>query len=185
MDVMLDLETLGTRPDAAIIQIGAVMFEARDRGRLFNGQGFNRHILLQDGAGTIDHGTLCFWMKEKSAHKMADALEKKAVPLQNALHDLLNWPGTVKEGMTWAQVETIWSNGAAFDQPILAMAFQRLGAPVPWHYRASRCCRTLFNLVGGPPEVDWTGLVPHDALDDSIGQAMQVQQAFGQLRGGR
>ena len=50
-----------------------------------------------------------------------------------------------------------------------------------WGYRDGRCCRTLFNLVGGPPEIDWTGFTAHDALDDAVGQAMQVQKAMGIL----
>lgn len=183
MDVMIDLETLGTRPDAAIIQVGAVMFEARDRGRILNGKGFNRHVLVQDGAGTIDHSTIAFWLQEKSAAKMGRALAERAEPLFAVLSALEQWPGEVVEGMTWDQVETVWSNGAAFDQPILASAYSKMGRNPPWHYRASRCCRTLFDLAGGAPTIDWTGLTPHDALDDSIGQAMQVQSAMALLRG--
>ena len=52
MDVMLDLETLGTRPDAAIIQIGAVLFEPRSGGMVLNGKAFSMHVLVQDGCGS-------------------------------------------------------------------------------------------------------------------------------------
>jgi len=176
---MIDLETLGTRPDAAIIQIGAVLFEAHDRGRILNGKGFNRHVLVQDGAGTIDHSTVAFWLQEKSAAKMGDKLKNDAIPLFSALNGFESWPA--EHGFTWDQIDTVWSNGASFDQPILASAFSKMGRNVPWNYRASRCCRTLFALAGGPPKIDWTGLTPHDALDDALGQAMQVQQAFRQL----
>lgn len=174
MDVMIDLETLGTRPDAAIIQIGAVQFEPRSGGKVLNGSGFKRYVAVQDGAGSIDHSTIAWWLQEKSAAKMGKALETQALPLLVALQELDAW-------VNWADVGGVWSNGAAFDQPVLASAYGKLGRNTPWHYRASRCVRTLFALAGGAPSIDWTGMTPHDALDDAIGQAMQVQKAMAVL----
>lgn len=162
------------------------MFEPKSGGRLLNGKAFNRHILVQDGSGSIDHSTLCFWLAERSAKDMAEKLAVAAVPLAQALVELRDWAGRAlgedrPRHTGWEQVTGVWSNGAAADQPWLASAYARVGLPVPWDFRASRCCRTLFYLVDGPPEIDWTGLVPHDALDDAIGQAMQVQRALGML----
>ncbi len=179
MHVMLDLETMGTRLDAAIIQIGAVMFEARSGGRMLNGQGFNRHVLLQDGQGTLDHSTLCFWLREASAAKMGKALSEDALPLSIVLREFKDWPE--KCGTTWGAVEGVWAMPADFDLPILKSAFARLWGDVPWDRRDTRCARTLFSLVGGKPTIDWTGMTPHDAFDDAVGQALQVQKAMALL----
>lgn len=177
MHVMLNVKALGKRPDAAIIQIGAVLFEAKSGGKLYNGRGFNRHVLVQDGVGTIDHGTLCFWLGEKSAPKMGLDLSTKADPLSIVLADLVGWL-KIEFNLDWNAIEGVWSKGADFDLPVIRLAFNRLGLDVPWDGRAGRCVRTLFSLTG-EPEIDWTGFTHHDALDDAIGQAMQVQIAMG------
>ncbi len=180
MDVMIDLETMGTRPDAAIIQIGAVLFEPVYGGKVLNGQGFNKHVLLQDSSGSIDHGTLCFWLTEKSAHKMGTALGNEAVHLAVALDELVHWPYR-SYGLSWEAIGGVWALPSDFDIPILKSAFNWIGRDVPWDRRATRDARTLFEIMGGRPEIDWTGMTPHDALDDAIGQAQQVQKAMGLL----
>ena len=181
MDVMIDLETLGTRPDAAIIQIGAVLFEPLFGGKILNGKGFNRHVLVQDGGGTIDHGTVCFWLAEKSAAKMAEELSTKADFLGHVLQAFVDWPVKAHD-LSWEAITGVWASPSDFDIPIMKSAFARTGMSVPWDRRATRDARTLFNLVGGRPEIDWAGFVAHDAYDDAVGQAMQVQKAMGLLR---
>lgn len=176
MDVMIDLETLGTRPDAAIIQIGAVLFEAKNGGRLLNGKGFNKHVRYMDGLGTIDHDTLVFWLTEHSAAKMGEEL-KSAEHIVSVLDAFTAWPQEAA-GIGWDAVQRVWAKPDTFDLPILRNAFVRIGRDVPWDRRATRDGYTLFDLAGGQPTVDWTGLTAHDALDDAIGQAMQVQKAM-------
>ncbi len=180
MHMMIDLETLGTRPDAAIIQIGAVLFEPVSGGKILNGQGFKRYTLLQDGSGTIDHSTVAWWLQEASASKMGAALETEAVPLLQALDELDSFPMKAK-GLSWEAIGGVWAAPSDFDIPILKSAYARFGLGVPWERRATRDARTLFSIVGGKPEIDWTGFTAHDALDDAIGQAMQVQKAMGML----
>ncbi len=182
MDIMLELETLGTRPDATIIQIGAVLFEPVYGGKILNGKGFNRHVLVQDGTGSIDHSTICFWLTEKSAAKMGRELETKADPLAEVLKAFVEWPKT-SHGLDWENINGIWANPSDFDFPVLKSAFAKLGVDAPWDRRATLCARTLFNMVGGKPDIDWTSFIPHDALDDAVGQAMQVQKAMGLLTG--
>jgi exodeoxyribonuclease VIII len=179
---MLDLETLGTRPDACIIQIGAVLFEPKSGGKILNGQGFNQHVLVQDGSGSIDNGAVAFWFQEKSVAAMGKAMSERAIALADALKRFVEWPA--EHGYDWAAIEGVWAMPTDFDIAILRSAFARLGADGPWDRRATRDARTLFYLAGGKPDIDWTGFVEHDALDDAVGQAMQVQKAMGILASG-
>lgn len=184
MDVMIDLETFSTTPTASIVQIGAVMFEARSGGRLLNGKGFNRFVRVSPYNGEVDHDTMDFWLGQVAANPAHPIVKGwgKADPLDQVLMALVLWPGDVFEGMTWGSVETVWAKPSNFDLPILQSAFARCGLPVPWDHGSTRCARTLFHATGhgrSGPAVDRTGLVGHDALDDAIGQAMQVQTALG------
>lgn len=80
----------------------------------------------------------------------------------------------------------LWSDGPAFDPPILAAAYAAVGLPVPWHYRAPRDTRTLFDAAGIDDHSAFmtaynTGTA-HHALDDAIAQAKSVCGAYERLR---
>lgn len=78
----------------------------------------------------------------------------------------------------------IWSHGAAFDPPILAAAYEAVGLPVPWHYRAPRDTRTAFDMAGIDDHSAWLAQhagddrVQHHALSDAICQARAVCAAW-------
>lgn len=178
MHIMLDLETLSTRPDAAIIQIGAVLFEPVYGGKILNNKPFNKFTLLQDGQGTIDTSTFAWWLQQPHAPRVGKALEEQGVILADALSDFIKWPQEA-HGLGWDAIGGIWAKPSNFDIAILHSAFARHGVEPPWDHRSTRCSRTLFETTGGAPEIDWTGLVAHDAFDDALGQAMQLQKACG------
>ncbi len=180
MDCMIDIETLGTRPDAAVLQIGAVMFDAHDGGVLHNGKGFNQFVTLQDGGGSVDHGTLCFWLQQPGAARFGAALQSSAKPLKTVLQLFNKWPKDVL-GIEWSTVQGVWAMPVDFDLPILRSAYAHWNQDVPWNRRATRDARTLFSITGYP-SVDKTGFRQHDALDDAVVQAMQVQKAMGQIQ---
>lgn len=81
----------------------------------------------------------------------------------------------------------IWSHGAAFDPPILAAAYEAVGLPVPWHYRAPRDTRTLFDAAGIEDHSAWLAKHPgpmgvsHHSLDDSICQARAICAAWQRI----
>lgn len=155
MHVMIDLETLGTRPDACIIQIGAVLFEPVSGGKILNGKGFNRHVLVQDGSGSIDHGTLCFWLTENSAAKMGHELSTVADPLAEVLQAFVEWPMEAHE-LSWEAITGMWAAPSDFDLPILKSAYAKLGMDVPWDRRVTRDARTCSQWsVAGQRSTGW------------------------------
>ena len=78
MHVMIDVETLGTRPDAALLQVAAIAFEPFSGGKVLNGKAFNQYVMVQDNEGSIDNGTVAFWLKQNQTaqRRVAEALEK-------------------------------------------------------------------------------------------------------------
>lgn len=85
----------------------------------------------------------------------------------------------------------IWSHGPQFDISILAAAYEAVGLPVPWHYRAPRDTRTCFDIAGIEDHSAWLKAHPgplgiaHHALDDAICQARAVCAAWGRIDGWR
>lgn len=183
MDIMIDLETLSTSPTAQIIQIGAVIFEPVSGGKILADKGFNMFI-EPDGKYTIDKDTIIWWLQQPNAKKMGEALEEHAVSLWDALMLFEAWP-IASHQISWDAIGHVWAKPASFDFPILEHAYRSNGhRSAPWAYNKTRDVRTVFDILNGgsDPEIDTTGFTLHNALDDAIIQAMQLQKAFGGRR---
>ena len=180
---MIDLETLGTKPNACITQIGAMFFEPVSGGKCRNDVGFEYHVNIQscfDHGLTMDGDTVSWWLTQDNAAREAFVLGQQKNPpsLPEALMALINWP--LANGYAWNGIN-VWANSPDFDLTILQSAFIACGLEVPWRYNAKRDCRTLFWMVGGPPAVENVG-TGHKAIDDAEYQACQVQAAMGMIR---
>lgn len=161
--VMLDLETMGTRPGCAIVAIGAVRFD--DEGEVAS---FYRRVDLEDAVRcglSMDAETVKWWMGQ------ADGVRAewigKGVGLENALLGFKHWLGEVDE---------LWGCGADFDNAILGAAYEAVGLPVPWNFRANRCYRTVKALAPGL-RVEREGY-HHHALDDARHQVRHLLAIF-------
>lgn len=168
--IMLDLETMGTQPTAAITAIGAVAFDPVTKTV---GEEFYRAVKLADSVkngGTIDPDTVTWWMWQSDEAKY-HLNDPQAVGLAAALSDFKGY--VYKLGMD----AIIWGNGAAFDNVVLSSAYRALGWERPWIYRNDRCFRTIKSFFPGflyaPMESPG---VEHNALDDAHEQVHQLFQ---------
>lgn len=165
-DVMIDLETLGTGKDAAIIQVGAVYFD-RLTGEV--GETFKRNITLESSVaagGIIDPGTVLWWLGQSKDAQ--NSILTEGVHVGHALSDL---------NMFLGDATASWSH-ASFDMPILISAMNRSNIKPKLHYRATRDIRTLVDLSG--VTIDWDSRkgTHHDALDDCMFQIKYCVEAF-------
>lgn len=161
MHIMIDLETMGTRPDAPIIAIGAVAF---DKERVHDE--FYIVVDLADSVAegaAIDPATVLWWMKQSDEARAEFGREGRALGL--AL-------GKFREGIGAYDVSGVWGNGASFDNVILSEAYHRMGNEAPWPFWKDRCYRTMKNISPVPME---RGGTHHNALDDARDQAIHLQ----------
>lgn len=170
-DVMIDLETLGTRPGSTILSIGAVEFSAEGTSTL--GPEFYSVIsrLSCEVAGLHeDPETLAWWAKQSTdaQYVLIEASDPPAKPLYKVLWLFDRYLAQFK----YDEVR-VWGNGAAFDLPILAEAYHAVNMASSWKFYNERCHRTLKELY---PEVtiDRVGGTHHNALDDARAQARQA-----------
>lgn len=167
-DVMLDLETMGTGPNAAIIAIGAVEFDVKS-GEL--GREFYNTVSLQsavESGGAIDASTVIWWMDQSDAARAE--FKRTGIHITDALVNFSTWLG----GCGLTSSRRVWGNGAAFDNVILASAYRASGFDVPWEFWNDRCYRTIRAIL--PPMPIERGGTHHRAVDDARTQARHLIQ---------
>ena len=172
MHTMLDLETLGTGPNALILSIGAVKFNLKN---LTLGEQFHVSVdldtLRTDAYGfDIDPGTVKWWMAaERQPGRDALAAAPKT-DLPSMLEGFALWMG---------EDNFVWGNGSSFDNVVLRNAYEKLGMEPPWPYWKDRCYRTVKNLA---PDLLIQRLGSHhSALDDARSQATHMLALFSKL----
>ena len=163
-DAMIDLETLNTTSDAAIISLGAIIFDPFKPGL---GASLYREIKPNLKKYSVDFDTLGWWMKQ-STEVQGIFNSKDTTLLDIALQDLFYFYRS-------NACQRIWSNGASFDIPIVEYAYSREKLVCPWDYKSHRDVRTILRAAG--VKVEHTG-TQHNALDDAQAQALAVTKAY-------
>lgn len=172
--VMLDIETLGCEPDAVILSIAAVAFDAFAD---YQAQGLTLsdvpqlHVLVDlecQSQRSISEDTLTWWGQQPAEIQQRVFADTARVSLESALDQL--------HSFVWNS-SRVWSQGVAFDFSILEHAYRSVGRAYPWNYWQVRDSRTLLDLVSVPRLP-----VNHDALEDCWGQVLAVQQALHALQ---
>lgn len=165
-DIMIDLETMGHGPDAAIVAIGAVAI-GRDTRTL--GERFYAVVDLAssvEAGGQMDPKTVLWWMRQGADAR--EAIAEPGEPIADVLARFSAWVA----GMSVAETARIWGCGADFDNVILASAYRRCGMTPPWSYWNNRCYRTMRAEHTDISQTR-TG-TKHNALDDAETQARHL-----------
>ena len=181
--LMIDLETIDTRPSTVILSAGAIVFNETEVRYDLTYYSVLRFQDQLDGGyhakRTISEDTLLWWFKQSKAAQDAVFLtgEEERRPLQHAIHG-------IRQLYRENSCERIWSNGATFDISIIEHALFNDGKMPPWDFRAHRDMRTLKDLV--PYDDDFMlgvdrGL-EHHALDDALYQAEVVVRGLKHIR---
>jgi hypothetical protein len=166
---MIDLETLATGPNAAVLTLGAVKFNPW-------GQGYSDKIYFridlddQDALGReVDPNTLDWWSKQDPAIMEEAFHPDDRIPLKEAVDRFHKF--------AWG-CDQFWSHGATFDLVIMENLYKQLEKPLPWNFWQLRCTRTIFDLGWDP---DMPKNSKHNALEDAIRQSVGVQNIYRKL----
>lgn len=160
MDIMIDLETLGTRAGCVVLSIGAVGFNRADGAIL---REFYRVIDAESAqrAGlTIDAKTVAWWAGQSP--------EARGIFATDAEH----WRIVADDFRQWAVAcnmasAKVWAHGLTFDLPILEAALLTASIAAPWKHWNARDTRTVYDLTGFDPNTVPREGVYHNALDDA------------------
>lgn len=160
--IMVDLETLSTQCNATILAIGAVKFSVT-KGC------YDRFYQVVKTPAEVEgfhvsSDTLNWWSQQSEAARAVFA-DFSAIDIDAALSDFYRWcvlDTNIKD-------IRLWGNGAAFDNAILATAYELCDMEPPWDFWNDRCYRTMKAQHRDVP-LERLGTL-HNALDDAKSQA--------------
>lgn len=174
-NIMLDLETMGKGPEAAIVAIGAVEF---DLETCQLGREFYRVVDLESSmrlGGIVDASTVMWWLGQSPEARSGITPDFGAHYVTNALIDFRGW---VMQGVEDFDDVLMWGNGATFDNVILTSAYRMADLERPWRHWGDRCYRTVKSFF---PQIPIKRIgVHHNALDDAKSQALHLIEMIGQ-----
>ena len=168
---MIDLETLGTQPGSVILSIGVVEFDPAAPVESCLGREFYCVVSQEDSVikgMTVSQDTLDWWNKQSAETRkvLTDSSDPAmSAGLSDSLSTLTTFLG---EGAV------VWSNGANFDQPLLDVAYNRVGIALPWKYWNSRCYRTIKGICPNAKNLEPKTVCAHNALADAKWQALHL-----------
>jgi hypothetical protein len=163
----IDIETLATEGDAAVIAIGATVFDVDG----FLDQG---HLVLINptlSPGARDRGTWMWWCQQDK-----DIMERMMSG------DATPWLACETFTNLCVGVDYFWGYPARFDVGHLRGLFRNCGRELPFSFRQEMCLATARRLLENNPtmtsdlrKIKESNLEAHDAMADAIVQARQIQ----------
>lgn len=177
-DFMLDLETVNTTPDAAIVSIGCIRFNILTGTPM---ERFESAVGLKsclDIGLTVSADTFYWWLSPDMPQAARDAVRTNPVSIDEATDRFSNWIYEFKTDLRRAR---LWGNGSGFDNVILRNAYRKLGKPFPFGYGRDRDVRTMVEVAllinQNFSRGERTG-THHNAIDDALYQIEYVSRAW-------
>jgi hypothetical protein len=187
-DLMIDLETLGTKPDAIILTIGAQLFDPTSSelwvktpvydpitGNTVSPElNIRLDVDQQEALGrTTNEDTIKWWSSQTPEAQEEAFGEENRVDFKEALQQLVR----MAEVCGPKRTVRVWSKGPTFDIMMLEHAMEQTGIRVPWSFWNVRDARTVYGLC---PLLDTkkNGPISHCALDDCRRQIELLRESF-------
>ena len=169
IEMMMDIETLGTSAGCVILSIGVVAFEKSamepiDSMHVVLDQTLQKMMGMKENPSTVE------WWKSQSPEAWQSATESP-VKVQNALAQLDGFYAKHKPRVTWTQ-------GNNFDPPILGHLYAVMKLPTPWKFWAVRDTRTFFDVYDFDARMVQRVNTYHNARDDCMHQLKCMREAF-------
>lgn len=176
--IMLDLETLGSKPNSIILTLAAIRFNPwasyhSDVSTMSSLDCFYRRIdttSFDNIDHSIDDSTLEWWLKQSESAKAEAFAEDDRHNISDALNEFRRWAG---------DPDTAWANGLAFDVPMIEFFCRETKQVEPWRWWLVRDARTLYSLCPDIKRNQYHDA--HHALVDCFAQVIQLQQCFSRL----
>jgi len=178
--VMIDAETLGTKPGCVIMSIGVITFSPwlwaeSEKAWADDITKLKLHVSREwcEFSGLTVNPDTERWWQDQSEEARRDAFgnKDKEIPLLDACQAVRKFILDIAEEKG-VYPGRVWCHGLTFDLPILGFAMDRVGVREPWFHRYARDTRSVFEEAG----LDYSGKA-HEPIRDCIEQAAVLSEA--------
>lgn len=170
-DLMIDFETLDTRPTAAVTQLGWCLFCAEDESAGFLHRGYK--IRPDTDARTVSWDTISWWLKQDAAAQAQMIAGRFRKP-----DEII---GELNLQIANNDIKRVWACGSDFDLPIIKNLADQYDMALNWKFWQHRCLRTLYELGGYEKKDRHKAEIPHVAEYDAVAQAKDVIAIYKKL----
>ena len=173
-DIMIDLETLATSSNSAILTIAGIRFNFSKEYRNIDNPYLMDYFYCRVDTESqyyrdIDDDTVEWWSKQDQEAKIEAFSPEDRLSFEDAMLAFNHWA---------AGGDRYWANGAAFDFPVLESANRQLGFTSPWKYWQAMDARTVYKLC--PVHYSPTKF-KHHALFDCLNQIHKLTDCFKRM----
>ena len=148
LNIMVDLETVGTSPGSGILSIGAVPFYDNETSigttAIIKDFEFYARVSeqsLRDHGFNFDIATLQWWNKQDQ--RVREEAFGGTIHIAEVLDRFTKWLATITSQLATKHEICIWGNGANFDNVLLANAYKRMNK----NQAIVRIARKLLNRI--------------------------------------
>lgn len=173
---MIDIETLGNRPNAAIVQIGIVAFDPVSGE---TAKPWSASVEVHPKS-EMDVDTVYWWMQQ-SDEARASVFNGGRIAPEDGLRYLNQYIEQYSDEVVGYKV---WSKPSTFDIVILENLYRNCGITVPWAHWNTRCLRTLIDAAKLSRDEEAKPTLAHDAASDAEAQAKTAIKCFKKLDNG-
>jgi hypothetical protein len=188
IDITFDFETCSTAPDAAPMQLAAIVWDRNTTSESpFTEDTFDVGIDLRTcvvEGFSFDQDTVNFWSRQNTVAKQ-NVTETECYAVDTAFQQFCEWMEQMKRKYN-ANTVCLWCQGQDFDFPILKTIARKFGLKMPVHQHYFRDCRTyvletVLTLLGNSNRTDETHSV-HLTLDDVLEKPMRAYDLIPKIK---
>lgn len=187
--LLIDIETLGTDPDAVVLSIACVPFMLEVHtyfGELVS-SGFCVKFDVKEQIKTyhrsIEDGVMKWWKTQPKG--VFDSMVRPTIG-DMSLKDGLTHMNKFVAGVKGYQFNEsyVWSRGNNFDFPILKSAYKDAGIGLPYNDWRVRDVRTAIDIMAGVDDGKYQlqfggdGFIAHNPLHDAAMDAARLNELF-------
>ena len=188
VDIMVDIETLGTDVNSTIFQIAGMSFDIRTGLAI---RTFDATADISKNEDICATGSTIRWWMNNNKELFQSLLNEGEDSSDDILLQFYDWIANHQE-LTDVKNIYLWGNGNLFDNSMISSQFKAIGLDYPIFYGNDRDVRTILELASmklGVSEQQlknrWadTNMVAHNAIDDVYFQVDLVSQCYNILVG--
>lgn len=185
-DLMGDIETLDTGPNATVLSVALVTFDraGEDTEESIREDEDRWMYITIDRDSNAQHGrttsaSTLEWWSQQNPEAWAALTEGEQLSLPQAMLDIRRWYETRRPRPAF-----FWANDPDFDAVILRQAAEAVNVPWIVPFYGNRSLRTIKDLAYPNGDCPKIGVgVAHNALDDTIRQVLTAQHCYRVLHG--